>query len=179
MGAGGEWWDLTDAAGNRLGRTHPRADPDLPHGTFHIVAATWAVGPDGRLLVAQRAATKTFPLEWEFPAGSALAGESSRDAAARELGEEAGIQVDPAHLRPVGRSHERTQLVDIYVVHLDAAVDPVPQPEEVAASEWVSLAEVDRRRREALFARPWLNRLDLFWRELADAVAAAPGGRPS
>lgn len=172
----GEVWDLTDAEGNSLGRTHARSDPELPAGAFHIVAATWAVRPDGAVLVAQRAANKTYPFEWEFPAGSALAGESSRDAAARELGEEAGIRVDPLSLRPVGRSRERIELVDIYVVHLSAHVDPVPQPEEVAFAEWVSLAEVDRRRREGRFARPWIHRLDLFWRELTEAVAAAEGG---
>ncbi|WES65130.1 NUDIX domain-containing protein [Microbacter sp. GSS18] len=173
----GEFWDLTDAEGNRLGMTHARSDPNLPAGAFHVVAATWAVRPDGAVLVAQRAANKTYPLQWEFPAGSALAGESSRVAAARELGEEAGIRIHPGRLVPVGRSRERIELVDIYVVHLDAPVEPVPQPEEVAFAEWVSLDEVDRRRREKLFARPWIHRLDLFWTDLVHAVAAAPAGK--
>lgn len=72
-----ELWDLIDETGRPLGRTHRRDDPAFPDGTFHLVVSVCAVRPDGRVLTTRRAAVKDWPLSWEFPAGSALAGETS------------------------------------------------------------------------------------------------------
>jgi 8-oxo-dGTP diphosphatase len=50
----------------------------------------------GRYLITQRRPTSSLPLLWEFPGGRVEAGESDRDALARELREEMGIEVDIA-----------------------------------------------------------------------------------
>jgi 8-oxo-dGTP diphosphatase len=47
---------------------------------------------DGRLLVGQRKKDDSHGLKWEFPGGKVERGESARDALARELEEELGIQ---------------------------------------------------------------------------------------
>jgi len=47
---------------------------------------------DGRVLLCQRSAERSYPLEWEFPGGKVEPGESSGDALARELREELGIE---------------------------------------------------------------------------------------
>ncbi len=57
------------------------------------VAAAVVVRADGSVLLAQRPAGKPYAGYWEFPGGKLEAGESPRDALARELVEELGIVV--------------------------------------------------------------------------------------
>ena len=83
-----ELWDVLDGEGQPIGSTDVRGAPDWPEGHFHLVVATCAYAPDGRVLLTQRAAEKEFPLTWEFPGGSAFAGETSAQAVAREFREE-------------------------------------------------------------------------------------------
>lgn len=175
----GELWDVTDAAGIPLGMTHRRGDPDFPVGRYHVVSSVCAVRDDGRVLISQRAAVKDFALDWEFAAGSALAGETSREAAVRELREETGLRASGAGLAFVGRCVETSALFDVYVAH---DVDPATlalDPDEVAASEWVTLDDVRVRYRAGEFAGPWVARLDALWPALVGAVRGQEGPKPS
>jgi len=58
---------------------------------------------DGLILIGQRPPGKSHPLEWEFPGGKIEAGESPREALARELREELDIEAR------IGREIERYQ----------------------------------------------------------------------
>ncbi|KRA23926.1 hypothetical protein ASD65_05440 [Microbacterium sp. Root61] len=169
----GELWDVTDAAGRPVGRTHRRGDPGFPAGLFHVVSATCVVRDDGQVLLTQRAAIKDWPLAWEFPAGSALAGETSAEAASRELFEEAGLRAEPEALIFVGRFTEVNALLDLYVAHgVDVGTLEL-DPTEVRDSEWVSLAEVRDRYRAGGMAGPWVDRLEALWERLVAAVRGA------
>jgi 8-oxo-dGTP diphosphatase len=66
---------------------------------LRVVAAV--IERDGRILIGQRPAGKSHPLEWEFPGGKVEAGESLRDALARELREELQIEAE------IGREIDR------------------------------------------------------------------------
>jgi 8-oxo-dGTP diphosphatase len=57
------------------------------------VAAAVIERADGAFLLAQRPAGKVYAGWWEFPGGKVHAGESAREALARELREELGIEV--------------------------------------------------------------------------------------
>jgi 8-oxo-dGTP diphosphatase len=61
------------------------------------VAAAVLQKPDGSFLLAQRPADKILAGYWEFPGGKLESGESARDALARELREELGIEVLTAY----------------------------------------------------------------------------------
>ena len=162
-----ELWDVTDAAGTPSGRTHRRGDPDFPIGMFHIVASVVVVRGDGLVLMSRRAAVKDWGLCWEFPAGSALAGETSAEAAVRELSEETGVRVETGALTLVGRLVEKIAVFDVYLTRVPG--DPVLEldPDEVCESAWVSLAEALRRGAAGEMAAPWVPRLEQLGARLA------------
>lgn len=169
-----EWWDVLDGEGRTTGSRFRRGDAGWAEGTYHLVVGMCPMRPDGQVLVSQRAATKDWPLEWEFAAGSALLGESSRQATVRELLEEVGLRVEEDALDPVGRLTERSAFFDFYVAPVDQdaviSVDPV----EVATTRWVDLAEVECMWRAGDFAGPWEPRLEAW---IADLRQRAGVGR--
>jgi len=57
-----------------------------------LQVAVAVIERDGRILIGQRPAHKSHPLEWEFPGGKVEAGESPCEALLRELREELKIE---------------------------------------------------------------------------------------
>jgi 8-oxo-dGTP diphosphatase len=57
---------------------------------IQVVAAI--IEREGSILVGQRTAAQSHPLQWEFPGGKVEAGESPEQALARELEEELAIR---------------------------------------------------------------------------------------
>ena len=58
---------------------------------FHVACAI--IELDGKVLAAQRSASMTLPLKWEFPGGKIEAGESPEQCVVREICEELGVSV--------------------------------------------------------------------------------------
>lgn len=166
-----EMWDVTDVQGTPTGTLHRRGDGPVPAGSFHIVASVCLVSSSGRVLMSLRAAGKDYPLAWEFPAGSALRGESSREGAVRELAEETGMVLIPDDLVLVGRVVEESALFDLWVARIEGEPVPVPDPEEVQDAEWVTLDVVHQRWQDGVFATPWNARFDQLWETLGQRVA--------
>ncbi|MDO4860986.1 MAG: NUDIX domain-containing protein [Bacillota bacterium] len=94
-----EMWDLYKRFGNTLefvktGQTIERGSR-LPDGAFHQVVHVWIKNEIGEYLISQRSAEKSDPLRWEPTGGSVLAGETSEEAAIREVKEELGLDLKP------------------------------------------------------------------------------------
>jgi len=170
---GDEWWDVVDADGVSTGQRFMRGAPGWPDGAFHLIAATCVFRTDGSVLLTQRAPGKEFGYGWEFPGGSALAGETSRAAALRELREETGIAVLPDALILVGRFMEPSALLDLYVAEAPSSHQLHLQATEVMAAEWVTCAEVERRLDAQVMASPWNTRLAALWPETKTTMLGA------
>lgn len=165
-----EWWDLVDETGNPTGRRWRRGDPGWPHGALHLTVGVCAFRADGRILLTQRAPTKSHPLEWEFPAGSVHAGEASADAARRELAEETGLATNSSDLHHVTRLVEPDALLDIYLA--GPITDTVLNfdEEEVATGQWLTIGEAFDRFSDAGTANPWKYRLPDYWHGITEGI---------
>lgn len=114
-----EKWDLLDGDGRPLGQTLVRGDKLRP-GQYHLVVHIWVEDSKGRLLIQKRAPhLKLMPDTWAVTGGSALAGEDSLTAAARELSEELGIEAAPSELKRLGRLRRRNSLCDLWRLRRD------------------------------------------------------------
>jgi isopentenyl-diphosphate delta-isomerase len=135
-------------------------------GRLHRAFSVLLFDADQRLLLQQRAATKTrFPLRWANTCcGHPGPGEDLVTAATRRLDEELGLAA--VALEPVGVYVYRAEDPDtrrveheydhVLVGRLDGA-PPRPDPAEVADLRWVGLDQVSREVAERPVAHaPWL-----------------------
>lgn len=96
-----EVWDLVDENKRPINKLHTRGEAQQP-GEYHVVVEILTVNADGRILLTQRDAEKTYPLLWETTGGSVTAGESSLQGAVRELAEETGLVAEEKELKFLG-----------------------------------------------------------------------------
>ncbi len=147
-----ELWDVLDADRQPTGRTVERiesgGDPsgNLQPGDFHVVVSV-IVFSGSEILIQQRADDKeSWPGWWDITAGgSVLAGETSRQGAARELAEEVGLQVDLSGQRPILVTSSATEFQDYYAVDAPKDLDIEHlqlQESEVQAVRWATRDDV-------------------------------------
>ena len=92
-----EYWDIYDANKNVTGRTMKRNDWILKDGEYHLTVLGVIKRSDGRFLITKRVMTKAWAAGWwEVSGGAAQAGETSKEAVIREVGEETGLDVSNA-----------------------------------------------------------------------------------
>jgi 8-oxo-dGTP diphosphatase len=113
---------LTDAHGEDVSKTFrdeffkwarvPQAYKDCP--VIHVVGAVMV--RDGRGFAARRATHKADAGVWEFPGGKVEADEHPKEALARELREELGVEVEVGAwvARGVGQGESATIQLDLY-----------------------------------------------------------------
>ncbi len=138
-----EYFDLYTADRRQLGQKILRGSP-LPRGTYHIVVQIMTVNRDGRILLTQRAQGKSGAGRWECTGGCAVSGETSRQAAARELFEETGIRALPQSLEHIWTLKGDSMLLDFYATRQDIRLEDMRlQPAEVSAAKWVSFRRME------------------------------------
>lgn len=145
--------DLYDENRIPLNRTAVRGT-ELPEGTYRIVIHACIFSSSGQMLIQRRQPFKHgFSGLWDVSCGGGVpSGETSRQAAVRELQEELGLNVQPAELRAAVTLHFVHGFDDMYILNKDVDIDAlILQPEEVADAKWASEDEILQMIREGVF----------------------------
>lgn len=109
-------------------------DASFNDSAFIHIAAALLIGPDGRTLLVRKRGTEAFMQ----PGGKIEAHEQPVNALARELEEELGLIIDPAHATFLGQfsapaANEPGFVVqaEIFLLTIDTEVTPAAEIEEV------------------------------------------------
>lgn len=164
-----ERWDLYTEDRKLSGQTMARGEA-IPAGLYHLVVGIWTVNSQGRILLTLRHPNKeVYPNTWENSGGAAQMGETSLEAAQRELEEETGIQVRPEELILLGSEGREGAFVDCYLVHKDISLmDLVLQTGETSDARWATPYEVEQACEDGTMARPVARR----WYQLREKIMA-------
>ena len=135
--------DIYDENRNLTGKLHRRGTPWKP-GEYGVVVCVWVYDGRGHLLLTRRAREKSFAGTWENSGGAVKAGETSRQAIARELYEETGIQAEPEEFELLDSDRERNIFYDHYCLFRRIPLKSIVlQPGETDNVMWASFGKVD------------------------------------
>ena len=137
-----ERMDIYDINRKFTGRTHRRGDP-LPDSDYRLVVVICVINSQGQFLLTKRAPNKGYGGLWEFPGGSAIAGDDSLTAALREANEEAGITLQPEKGRLLTTLYPSNTFFDVWLFKQDFDIeDIVLQPGETVDAKLATIEEV-------------------------------------
>lgn len=139
-----ELWDIYNEERIKTGRTMVRGTEMNP-GDYHLIVHIAIFNSKNQLLVQQRhQAKKGWPGKWDISVGGCvIKGESSKEAAQRELFEELGLNLCFKDKRAAFTINFDGGFDDIYVIRGDYTLEEFClQKSEVLAVEWAELAEV-------------------------------------
>lgn len=139
-----EFFDIYNRDRIKQHRQVRRGDP-LPPEDLHIVIHVCIFNERGELLIQQRHKTKnSWPNLYDVSCGgAALVGETSQQAAARELYEELGIMYDFSEMRPQLTMNFTRGFDDYYIIELPVDVHTLQlQEDEVQEAHFATKEEV-------------------------------------
>lgn len=137
-----EYNDIYDAKRNPTGRVHLRGTP-WRTGEFGYVVCVWVYDGEGRVLLTRRAPQKSFPGTWENSGGAVKAGETSRQAVARELFEETGIRAEESEFQLLETGRERNIHYDYYCLKRNTPLSEIVLlPGETDGVRWATFEQV-------------------------------------
>lgn len=139
-----EFWDVYDVDRKKTGRTWQRGTR-LENGDYHLVIHVCIFNKDGQMLIQQRQPFKDgWANMWDITVGgSATVGDTSQQAAMRELEEEIGLKLDLSHIRPHLTVNFDEGFDDIYLVEAEVDLDSLTlQESEVQAVQWADEATI-------------------------------------
>ncbi len=150
--------DVYDADRRPTGLVIDRRSQRLGQGQYMLYAIVMVCDARGRMLITRRALDKAWAAGWwEVPGGGVCAGETTRQAAIREAGEEVGLDLSCATLellwsyRNDDPGFTDNYFADIYRATLDFSVGDVRLREreatEFALASWEEVQELGREGR--------------------------------
>ena len=161
-----EFNDIYDKDRRLTGRLHRRGDR-WRKGEYGLVVCVWVYDGKGNLLLTRRAPEKSFAGTWENSGGAAKAGETSRQAIARELYEETGIQAEESEFELLESGRDNAAFYDYYCLRRELPLSEVVlQPGETDGARWVSFEEaqamVERKEICAIIGRQFMRQAPML-----------------
>ena len=139
-----EYWDIYDENRILQNRTIRRGEP-FQAGEYYVCCEVWILNSNGEMLVTQRHPNKKAGDLWEFVGGGVLAGETTQEAAVREVQEEIGISISSNELSLLHVYKNRNYFMDIYLVKKNVDLHSlVLAPDETVDAKWVNKEEFRR-----------------------------------
>jgi 8-oxo-dGTP pyrophosphatase MutT (NUDIX family) len=136
-----EYNDIYDENRRPTGRLHRRGSR-WRKGEFGLVVCVWVYDGKGNLLLTRRAPQKSFAGTWENSGGAAKAGETSRQAIARELFEETGIRAEEEEFELLESGRDGNTFYDYYCIKRSPALSEIVLlPGETDDVKWVTMDE--------------------------------------
>lgn len=150
--------DVYDADRRPTGLVIDRRSQRLGRGQYMLYAIVVVCDAQGRMLITRRALDKAWAAGWwEVPGGGVCAGETTRDAAIREAGEEVGLDLTRGTLellwsyRNDDSGYSDNYFADIYRATLDFSAADVRLREreatEFALASWDEVRELAQQGR--------------------------------
>ncbi|QKS73326.1 NUDIX domain-containing protein [Paenalkalicoccus suaedae] len=139
-----ELWDIYDAHRNKTGRQIERG-ADFKPGDYHLVVHVAIFNDNNEMLIQQRQQNRdNWPSLWDISmGGSALAGETSQQAAERELFEELGIRLSFKNRRPTLTANFDRGFDDFYVINYPVQIEDLPLPtDEVQRARFATCDDI-------------------------------------
>lgn len=157
-----ELWDIYTKDREKTGRLHRRGER-MQDGEYHMVIHVCIFNSRNELLIQQRQPFKKgWSNMWDITVGgSALHGESSSQAAEREVFEEIGLKLDLSGVRPDFTVNFEDGFDDYYLLEQEVDLAGLRlQEEEVQAVRWASKEEVMQMQEQGTMIPYWfLDRL--------------------
>jgi mutator protein MutT len=136
-----EWNDIYNEDRFCTGRRHLRGTP-WHDGEYGLVVCVWVYDGRGNILLTRRAPGKSFAGTWENSGGAAKAGETSRQAIARELFEETGIRAEEEEFELLESGRDGNTFYDYYCIKRSPALSEIVLlPGETDDVKWVTIDE--------------------------------------
>lgn len=148
-----ELWDIYDEFRTPKGYIHERGK-HIEKGDYHLVIHVWIVNDKGQYLIQRRQPWKHgWPNMWDCAAGgSALRGESTKEAAIREIREEIGIDLDEKNMEKLFSLKFLKGFDDIWFVKQNVDINKtILQYEEVAEVKWAEKEEIKKMVQDGSF----------------------------
>ncbi|MBP2079474.1 NUDIX hydrolase [Oceanobacillus polygoni] len=148
-----ETWDIYDKNRNLTVKQMKRGDT-FEQGAYHLVIHVCLFNQLGEMLIQQRQPDKEdWKNMWDITVGgSAIAGETSQQAAEREVKEEIGYTLNLRNRRPSLTVNFEYGFDDYYLLETDLNIANLPLPtEEVKQVKWASKDDIINMISEGLF----------------------------
>ena len=157
-----EYWDIYDK--NRIfqNRTILRGTP-FQNGEYYVSCEVWFQNSKGEMLVTLRNPNKKAGGLWEFVGGGVLAGETTAQAAVREIKEEIGIDITETDLMFLYEFRHNNYFMDIYLVNKDIDIKMIVLDlNETIDAKWTTKEELQALIDGDAFVRSVVQRYNLL-----------------